>query len=56
MVARLYLQVGYPHRSKVVKVTVGDTRFCMVYDGENLAVRPCTSDKPVTRIKVWPSR
>ncbi|MFD7639541.1 IS481 family transposase [Kitasatospora sp. NPDC059795] len=56
MVARQVLKLGYPNRGKVVKIIVEDTHFRVVHDGEELAVHPRTTDKPVTRIKAWPSR
>ncbi len=56
MVARHILKIGYSHRGKVVKVIVEDTHFRVVHDGEELAVHPRTTDKPVTRIKAWLSR
>ncbi|MFF8989967.1 hypothetical protein ACF09H_08470 [Streptomyces sp. NPDC014983] len=56
MVARQPLLIGYAHRGKTVNVIVEDTHFRVVHNGTELAVFPRTSDKPVTRIKAWPSR
>ncbi|GGL85342.1 hypothetical protein GCM10010095_82600 [Streptomyces anthocyanicus] len=56
MVAGQYMRIGAIHSGKVVNVIVEDTYFWIVYDGEELAVHPRTSDKPVTTVKAWPSR
>ncbi|CAG6397600.1 hypothetical protein NMG29_39250 [Streptomyces cocklensis] len=56
MVAGQYMRVGALHSGKVVNVIVEDTHFRIVHEGEELAVHPSTSDKPITRVKAWPSR
>ncbi|MGW3651699.1 helix-turn-helix domain-containing protein [Streptomyces sp. NPDC000878] len=56
MVAGQYMRIGAVHSGKVVNVIVEATHFRIVYNGEELAVHPRTSDKPVTRVKAWPSR
>jgi hypothetical protein len=56
MVAGQYMRIGAVHSGKVVTVVVEDTHLRIVHDGEELAVHPRTNDKPVTRVKAWPSR
>lgn len=49
MVAGCKLQVGQPHRGKVVTIHIHDTHFRITHDGDELCVHPRTVIKEVNR-------
>ncbi|WSA22693.1 IS481 family transposase [Streptosporangium subroseum] len=51
MVAGCKLQVGQVHRGKVVTIVLEDTRFRVLFEGEELSVHPRTLIKEVNRLR-----
>ncbi|SNT53475.1 Integrase core domain-containing protein [Streptosporangium subroseum] len=51
MVAGCKLQIGQVHRGKVVTIVLKDTRFRVLFEGEELSVHPRTLIKEVNRLR-----
>ncbi|GAA3416745.1 hypothetical protein GCM10018952_46040 [Streptosporangium vulgare] len=51
MVAGCKVQVGQVHRGKVVTVALEETRFRVLFEGEELSERPRTVIKEVNRLR-----
>ncbi|WP_031165923.1 hypothetical protein [Streptosporangium roseum] len=51
MVAGCKIQVGQVHRGEVVTVVLEETRFRVLFEGEELSVYPRTIIKEVNRLR-----
>jgi hypothetical protein len=49
LVAAVKLQVGHPHRGKVVTVAIDDSQFRILHAGTQLSAHPRTIIKEVAR-------